>query len=100
MEITAGNKLLDLTKKTAIVTGAVGIGYGISYRLAEAGANVMVVSLGEKEVSETENKLTGNGWKATAVQADVSMEKDVKRLVKKTIQTYGSIDILVNNAGI
>ena len=31
---------MDITGKTAIVTGAVGIGYGIVYRLAEAGATV------------------------------------------------------------
>jgi len=38
MEIVSNNKLLDLTGKTAIVTGgALGIGRGITYRLAEAG---------------------------------------------------------------
>lgn len=93
-------KLLDLSGKTAIITGAVGIGFGIAYRLAEAGANVMVASLGEEETTETANKLKGNGWKATAIQVDVAIQEDVKRMVERTIQTYGSIEILVNNAGI
>ena len=40
--------LLNLTGKTAIVTGgAKGIGYGISYRLAEAGANVLIADMDE-----------------------------------------------------
>lgn len=100
MEIKPVNELLDLSDKTAIVTGAIGIGYGISYRLAEAGANVMIASLGKEEANETATELAENGWKVTAIQADVSVEEDVKRMVEKTIQTYDAIDILVNNAGI
>lgn len=46
-------KLLDLTGKTAVVTGAVGIGYGIAYRLAEAGANVAIASLHKQEADDT-----------------------------------------------
>lgn len=99
-QMASVNKLLDLTGKTAIVTGAVGIGYGISYRLAEAGANVVVASLGKNEVEESATKLTEKGLKATPIQTDVSDENDVKKMVEKIIQTYGSVDILVNNAGI
>jgi 2-deoxy-D-gluconate 3-dehydrogenase len=99
-QMTPVNKLLDLTGKTAIVTGALGIGWGISYRLAEAGANVVVASLGEEEVNDSVQKLAGKGLKAIPVQADVSVESDVRQVVEKAIQTYGSIDILVNNAGI
>ena len=43
-------KLLDLSGKTAIVTGgAMGIGLGIVWRLAEAGANVIVADLKEED---------------------------------------------------
>lgn len=41
MEIASIDKLIDLEGKTAIVTGAVGVGYGIAYRLSEAGVNVV-----------------------------------------------------------
>lgn len=100
MELTPINKLLDLTGKTAVVTGAAGIGYGIAYRLAEAGANVMIACRNETEAIESAKKLTENGWKAKATRADVSSEEDVKNMVRETISMYGSIDILVNNAGI
>lgn len=100
MEIIPLNKLFDLSNKTAIVTGAVGIGYGIAYRLAEAGANVLIASLSLGEAEESAKKLTEKGWIAKAVQADVSVEDDVKRMVETGIADYGSIDILVNNAGI
>ncbi len=94
------SKLTDLSGKTAIVTGAVGIGYGIAYRLAEAGANVVIASLIESEATDTVKKLTEKGWKAIAVQTNVSNEDSVKHMVKESVSHYGSVDILVNNAGI
>ncbi len=99
-DITPFNKLLDLSGKTAIVTGAVGIGYGIAYRLAEAGANVIVASRNKDEVDESVKKIIEKGLKAMGVIADVSLENDVKRIVDETIKIYGGVDILVNNAGI
>lgn len=99
-QIMEVSKLLNLSGKTAIVTGAVGIGWGISYRLAEAGANIIIASLIKEEAEESAKKLTEKGWKAIPVQADVSIEDDVNRIVEKAIQTYSSVDILVNNAGI
>lgn len=94
------NALLNLSGKTAIVTGAVGIGYGIAYRLAEAGANVVIASRNEQEGIDSAKKLTDHAWKVISIQADVSVEEDVKRMVREAVKTYGSIDILVNNAGI
>lgn len=56
MDIRPVNTLLDLSGRTAIVTGAVGIGFGIAYRLAEAGANVMIASRNEAETNDTAGK--------------------------------------------
>lgn len=100
MDIQPSTKLLDLSGKTAIVTGAVGIGYGIAYRLAEAGAKVMIASRTEQDAIASAKKLTDKGWNAKAVRTDVANEEDVKNMVKVTIDAFGSIDILVNNAGI
>lgn len=94
------NKLLDLTGKTAIVTGAVGIGFGIAYRLAEAGAGVMVASRTLDDAVSTARQLTDKGWRAKAIQVDVSKEEDVIRMERETIAAFGGIDMLVNNAGI
>jgi 2-deoxy-D-gluconate 3-dehydrogenase len=100
MRLTPLNELLGLSGKTAIVTGAVGIGYGIAYRLAEAGANVAIASLHKEEADNTAADLTKAGLKAMAIAADVSKEEDVKRIMKDTLSAYGDVDILVNNAGI
>lgn len=95
------SELLDLSGKTAVVTGGTrGIGFGIAYRLAEAGANVVIACLKEREGEGALKKLVGRGWKVKIVKADVSKEEDVKNMVEFAVENFGSLDILVNNAGI
>ena len=95
------NKLLDLSGRIAIVTGgSVGIGYGISYRLAQAGVSVVIATRNPEEAQKAVDDLTKEGFKAYAVTTDVSKEEDIKKLVKETVKKFGSIDILVNNAGV
>lgn len=95
------NKLLDLSGKTAIVTGGSrGIGLGIATRLAEAGANVVIASLSEEGMNEALKGLVSKGWKAKGVKADVSKEEDVKNMIEFAVDNFGSLDIMVNNAGI
>ena len=101
MNILPLQKLLDLSGKTAIVTGgAMGIGFGIATRLAEAGANVMIADLREEDAKKAVSELTVKGWKASFVKTDVSQEDQVVAMVDATVATYGGVDILVNNAGI
>ncbi|OGH09723.1 MAG: SDR family oxidoreductase [Candidatus Levybacteria bacterium RBG_16_35_6] len=95
------NKLLDLTGKTAIVTGgALGIGFGIAQRLAEAGASVIIANRTAEEGEKAASDLSSKGFKVKAIKTDVSIEEDVKNLVSETFKLFGGIDILVNNAGI
>lgn len=93
--------LLDLSGKSAIVTGgAKGIGYGIAYRLAEAGAGVLIADTDEAAAAKAADELSGKGWKAAAAQCDVSDEGQVETMVRACRDKFGSVDILVNNAGI
>ncbi len=95
------SQLINLKGKTAIVTGgAMGIGFGIAYRLAEAGANVVIVDIDETVGNAATIGLRKNGWKVAFIKTDVSNENDVKAATDFAIATYGNIDILVNNAGI
>ena len=95
------SQLINLKDKTAIVTGgAMGIGFGIAYRLAEAGANVVIADLNEEVGKMAVKELNDQGWKATFIKTDVAEEKQVKDATDFAVKTYGGIDILVNNAGI
>jgi len=94
-------QLLDLSGRVAIVTGAgKGIGQGIAYRLAEAGALVVIADIDYPAAEQTANELLAQGRKAHAVKLDVSSEADVQAIIAACEDEFGSLDIIVNNAGI
>lgn len=89
--------------KCALVTGASrGIGSSIAKRLAEDGINVCInyLSSKDKALALCDEINSSNGGRAIVVKADVSNEKDVKKMVKTCVEKFGGIDILVNNAGV
>ena len=87
---------IDLTGKTALVTGASrGIGEAIARRLGETGAHILVAARSVERVKEVAQSIGAN---ATAVELDIA-GADVRDRVKKLLEERG-IDILVNNAGI
>ncbi|HEU5216257.1 MAG TPA: SDR family NAD(P)-dependent oxidoreductase [Gaiellaceae bacterium] len=99
--MTAIADLLDLTGGVAIVTGgANGIGRGISRRLAEAGASVVVADLDTDTSEELTADLTQAGYAAHPVAADVTQEEQVAAVFRYAADKLGGVDILVNNAGI
>lgn len=101
MEPTPLTQLIDLTGKGAIVTGgAMGIGAAIAYRLAEAGASVIIADMDKAAAEEAAAKLAAKGWKVVAVAVDISDAVQVQAMIDATVKTYGSIEILINNAGI
>ncbi len=74
-----------LDNRVAIVTGAAqGIGKAVADKLAEEGATVIGVDV----------------QKGTTMQADVSKEDDVRRMVEDTVAEHGKLDVLVNVAAI
>lgn len=95
------NELLLLTGKSAIVTGAAnGIGNAIAYRLAEAGANVLIADIDADEAKSAADKLNEKGLTAQSFKVDVSSEHEVKGMIAACMEAFGTLDILVNNAGI
>jgi len=94
-------QLFDLSGKGAVVTGgAMGIGQGITFRLAEAGAGVMVADIDLKAATQTAEQIEARGGKAQAIRADVNSAADAEKVAQATVDAFGSLDILVNNAGV
>lgn len=93
---------LDLAGKVAIVTGgAKGLGVTEALALALAGADVALVDRDFPACQETAAKLREEtGRRIVPVNADVSVEADVARMVESTVAELGRIDILVNNAAL
>ncbi len=86
---------LDLSGKVAIVTGGSrGVGRGISERLLEAGAQVVICARKEPETLPE-----ANGRKAVFITADVRDIEQIDSVVSFTIERLGRLDVLVNNAG-
>lgn len=92
--------LFDLHGKTALVTGgAVGLGAGMAVGLAQAGADIIVVTRNDK-TRETQNQIASMGRKVHTIVADLSDENIIDCVVEEALQVFGKIDILVNNSGI
>ena len=90
---------IDLTGKTALVTGASrGIGATIALRLAETGAHVLCAARSADAVNEVAKNIVDNGGLATGVELDITAA-DVRERIKALLEQQ-PIDILVNNAGI
>jgi NAD(P)-dependent dehydrogenase (short-subunit alcohol dehydrogenase family) len=95
------NKMMDLSGKVAIVTGAgKGLGWAIAKRLAQDGANLVVAEIDGPSGQEKAAALRQMNRQAIPVQTDVSIWADVQSMVKQVMARFGRMDILVNNAGI
>ncbi|MCP3031667.1 SDR family oxidoreductase [Halobacillus sp. A1] len=93
-------QLFDLSGKTAIVTGGGrGLGKQIAEGYAESGANVVVCSRKQEACQEVSDELAKIGVESLALKCDITSEEDVQRVVKETVEKFGTIDILVNNSG-
>src|SRR5215203_1405859 len=88
----------QLDGKVAIVTGGSrGIGRATAARFVRAGAKVVIAG---RTRADLDRAVAGFDHPAAArgVQADVSQEADVVRLVEEAVSAFGGLDIVVNNA--
>ncbi len=89
-----------LEDQVAVVTGGgKGIGEGIAYGLAEAGADVVVVSRTTEQIARVAANIREMGRNALAITADISNYARVQEVVAEIEQTMGRLDCWVNNAG-
>jgi len=94
-------KTMNLAGKTAIVSGGgSGIGRGVAMALANQGVRLVVCGRRMSKIQATADVILSKGGQAIPIQADVTSQEDIDRLVNMTLGSYGRIEILINNAGI
>lgn len=95
-------ELLSLTGRRAVVTGAAqGLGKAIAARLAEAGADLLLIDLDEDAAQSAAVELADRyGVRVAATRADVADTASVAAAADVAVAELGGIDIWVNNAGI
>ncbi|MBB4614246.1 SDR family NAD(P)-dependent oxidoreductase [Novosphingobium taihuense] len=86
--------------KTALVSGSgAGIGQASALAFAARGAKVMVCDIDLAGAEETAAMIHAAGGKAEAMRIDASDAGEVERLVKATLDQFGSLDFAHNNVG-
>lgn len=89
---------LDLTGRSAVVTGAAGgIGYEITRALVNAGCRVMMTDLREDNLIRGKEEF---GEMVDWITGDITDEDFCRKLAEKCESTFGFLDVVVNNAGI
>ena len=89
---------MDLTGKTALITGASrGIGAETARIFAEAGAKVALVARSADAIADLAGEI---GPQAVAIPCDIARYWEMEQAVQACLQAHGGLDILVNNAGV
>ncbi|RMG04788.1 MAG: 3-oxoacyl-[acyl-carrier-protein] reductase [Planctomycetota bacterium] len=101
MAEATGRLTCDLSRRTALVTGAArGIGKTIATTLAKNGANIACVDVNPEALKSTVEEIRALGVQAEGYTCDVTDSGQVDETVKAVVKQFGGLDILVNNAGI
>src|SRR5437660_3496092 len=92
---------MRLKDKVALITGGTsGIGEACAILFAREGACVAITGRNAERGKSVVKRITDGGGEAIFIRADVTVARDCKQAVERTIKTFGGIDILFNNAGV
>ncbi len=90
-----------LAGRRAIVTGgASGIGRAAVELFAAEGAAVVIADVNLAAATDLAEAITRTGGRAIAVECDVTLSEDCRRVVEAAVGSFGGLEILFNNAGI
>lgn len=90
-----------MQSKVVIITGGgSGIGKACAATFLARGYRVVITGRRMEKLQEVIAEFKGSSEHILALQADVSIEADGKRIIDETLSKFGRIDVLINNAGI
>jgi NAD(P)-dependent dehydrogenase (short-subunit alcohol dehydrogenase family) len=93
------NPMKRLEGKVVVLTGAsAGLGKQISIRLAQEGAKLAICARRVEKLMKTAELCEAEGAEVLAERCDVSVYKDLRKFIDKTVDKFGTIDVLINNA--
>lgn len=91
----------ELNGKTAVISGgAEGIGLALAKALGGCGMNVVIADIEAEPLAAARETLEKMGIPVEAVEMDVALRDDWKRLADTTAKRFGHVHMLVNNAGV
>ncbi len=91
---------IDLSGKTAVVTGGGGVlCSGFASTLAACGANVAVLDLNLEAADKVAQSIRADGGSAIALSANVLSKESLEEAKNAILEKFGSVDILINGAG-
>ncbi len=92
---------MRLADKVAIVAGGgMGIGRACARLFAQEGARLVLCDIDPEEGQKATKEIMAEGGRVIFVQADVSDEQQVQRLIQKTLEACGRIDVLYSSVAI
>lgn len=92
---------MKLKNKTVLITGASqGLGKTLSYKIADLGAKIILVSRTESELKKLRESILKVNGKADYIICDISSLASVKNATTEIKNRFSDIDVLINNAGI
>lgn len=95
------NYELNFKDKVILVTGGSrGLGRAIAEGFAAQGGKVVLAARNAEKLAETKGAIEAASGHCGVVQADLSKDEDLKRMLDEVAAQYGRLDILVNNAGV
>ncbi len=96
-----GNRLFDLTGKTALITGSGGgLGLAIARGLGQAGATLVLNGRNEQKLNAAVEQLREEGLTVHGYAFDITDADTLEPTVERIEREVGPIDVLVNNAGL
>lgn len=92
---------MQLKNKIVWVTGAgQGIGKATALEFAREGSNLIINDVNKQELDATAKMIKNLGVEVLSLQADITSQDQIKKLVNRSVKKFKKIDVLINNAGI